>query len=791
MPDSGAGWQPGATLDGRWLVGERLGSGSFGEVFAGTDLLAGAAVALKRLGAFADRADAARESAALRLLRIPGVVRLLDEFVLDGHTCLVLERASGTPFPGDLDGRASSDLVQLAARLLAIVGRIHAAGLLHLDLKPANVLVDTELRPQVLDLGIAAGRAFSPWDAAERSGRGSRLFAAPEQLLGHPVDARTDLFAVGVLLFVAATGGVHPFPGRVAAGEFDFDAPAPPLLSVAPHAPPALAMLCASLLQADPDKRPASAASALEFLDIEATRSLPARLFAGPDAVTAAELKSLFRGPDRLLHLAEDAAAELHRRTDGQSDRVRAELAAWIEMGLAAWDGQRIAMSRRDLALLVGEHQAEATAGLPPDELVAFHTARAASLQPGSEGRFLSLVLAGATDEAPREALASARRCLDAGQLEAAMVALFEGISVLEDEPDADPTLARDLFRTWAAAALGSQSERQLALLRQRIQAHPTAAELSDLVALLDAALAALGTDGPRALERLHALGRHPDPHLEASRIVFLALAARHVSEAEEAEVLRRAIQATQATATPLIQRVVMELEGRRHYRLGHYADAARSHEQAGVLAPGPGPSLVSTLNAASAWLEAGELDRARSLAASAMESAAALRAHVLEAHATWLERTARYRAGENQVPDEELLRALDQLGHPGFEAQIRFHEAVLAWRAGRHPLARESSLAAERIWRARGQTVPADLARLVALEAGKTLTSAELAAIADRTTDVADASLHAQLGGLLARAGVSPRLSWAAALAKLQGPDHQRWDVLSLAELRAAQPAT
>jgi serine/threonine protein kinase len=143
----------GRLLGGRYRLVECLGRGAHGEVWAVDDEVAGEPVALKwiRPASGVSLARVLRESATLRMLRMPGVVRFIDDGVEDGRPFIVMERVAGRPFPGLLPARSAvsprfswEQIAGVALALLEILSRVHAAGVVHRDLKPDNILVSPD-----------------------------------------------------------------------------------------------------------------------------------------------------------------------------------------------------------------------------------------------------------------------------------------------------------------------------------------------------------------------------------------------------------------------------------------------------------------------------------------------------------------------------------------------------------------------------------------------------------------------------------------------------------------------
>ncbi len=233
---------------GRFELQRWLGAGSCGAVFAAWDREAATSVALKRPHAQEDGpiARLRGEYAALAAIRHANVVAGRGLFVDRSRWFLAMELVEGVPLPA---ARAIG-VREGFAQLCAAVDAIHAAGLVHRDLKASNVLVTAAGRVVVLDLGLAV-----------RAGEGAGSFVgapsamSPEQWRGGPVLEASDWYSVGVLLYERLTGA-RPFVGEVTevaaaklAGRFT------PPRARAPETAPELDAACCALLDPRPEAR--------------------------------------------------------------------------------------------------------------------------------------------------------------------------------------------------------------------------------------------------------------------------------------------------------------------------------------------------------------------------------------------------------------------------------------------------------------------------------------------------------------------------------------------------------
>jgi hypothetical protein len=261
------GRPPEEPLGGRYQLGANLGSGGHGHVYEAVDTVLGHEVAVKLFQKDCDPARIRREIGVLRLLRVPGVVRFLDEGQHDGVPYLVMERIDGGGFPGVPTPVPWSTLAPRAISLLEILARVHPAGIVHRDLKPGNVLVDGAGSVTVVDFGISATAGVARDLTREGEILGTPAYLAPEQIRGEGSGPMTDLYAVGVMLYEALTGHSPHTGNSPRALFFDRLRRVPrPLASVAPDVPATVAHVIDQLLAIEADDRPRSADAVLALL---------------------------------------------------------------------------------------------------------------------------------------------------------------------------------------------------------------------------------------------------------------------------------------------------------------------------------------------------------------------------------------------------------------------------------------------------------------------------------------------------------------------------------------------
>ncbi|MFF7242676.1 tetratricopeptide repeat protein [Embleya sp. NPDC008237] len=256
----------GRVLVDRYELLEQRGRGGLGRVWAARDLTESRDVAVKLLHGPPDEEAAAlfvREARAAAAPAHPGLVAVLDVGQdTDGTPFLVTELLAGRDLRATLRAGLPepATVAAWATQVCAALGHAHRAGLVHGDLKPADLFVGEDGRVRVLDLGLAGHLA-----AVAATGTrllGTLAYTAPERLRGHPAEPRSDLYALGCVLYELLTG-TPPFgTADVAATVYaQLDAiPEPPERRRA-DVPGQLSRLVLDLLAKDPARRPADAAA--------------------------------------------------------------------------------------------------------------------------------------------------------------------------------------------------------------------------------------------------------------------------------------------------------------------------------------------------------------------------------------------------------------------------------------------------------------------------------------------------------------------------------------------------
>jgi len=286
----------GRVLDHRYLIEQPLGSGGMGAVWRGRDLRLDRAVAVKELTSAGlalpmaiQRFD--REARAVARLAHPNIVAVHDVGTDGGHPYLVMELVEGSSVAAMLDDGPLpvATAVAIAAQACDGLAAAHAAGVIHRDVKPANLLLTSTGMVKICDFGIA--RLHDSTGDTNLTGSipalGSCRYMAPEQITGGPVDARTDLYGLGCTLY-AMLAGTPPFAGdlQTIVRQHQTRSPAP-LSASGADVPPALETLVQQLLRKDPAERPGHAIEVRTRLLFLVRDLAAARVPASPVPLTA------------------------------------------------------------------------------------------------------------------------------------------------------------------------------------------------------------------------------------------------------------------------------------------------------------------------------------------------------------------------------------------------------------------------------------------------------------------------------------------------------------------------
>ena len=277
---------------GRYDIVDLLGEGGMSESYRARDRETGQTVVLKLpyaniIGDPAIYSRYQRETEIGRRLVHPHIQQLLDTGHLEGSPApyLVMEYVEGVPFRHYLEEHAPlpvDEAMVLARQLAGALEACHAQGIIHRDLKPENVLITPDHQLKLLDFGIALlqGARRLTWSRLSNS-VGTPDYMAPEQIRGQRGDARTDIYALGTMLFEMLTGRV-PYEGDNAMAIMNqhVNREAPRVGSVRPSVPAQISSIVARAIRREPSQRYQSMSDMLH--DLEHWQDVPAYAWIDP-----------------------------------------------------------------------------------------------------------------------------------------------------------------------------------------------------------------------------------------------------------------------------------------------------------------------------------------------------------------------------------------------------------------------------------------------------------------------------------------------------------------------------
>ena len=257
-------------LVSHYRITGKLGSGGMGVVYEAEDVRLPRKVALKFLPEESSNDPDAerrfkREADTIAQLNHPNICTIYEIDHFEGRAFIAMECVEGVNLKTYMARRTltTSAIVEISVQIAAALGSAHTKGIVHRDIKPGNIIVSETAQVKVLDFGLA--RRFATIETHELGPDGSTIpgrpmgtanYMAPERILQLPLDARCDLFSLGVVLYEMATGRL-PLAGATPGETITniLENPAMPLTKLSPDRPPQLEEIVTRLTAKDADAR--------------------------------------------------------------------------------------------------------------------------------------------------------------------------------------------------------------------------------------------------------------------------------------------------------------------------------------------------------------------------------------------------------------------------------------------------------------------------------------------------------------------------------------------------------
>src|ERR1700758_895977 len=247
---------------GKYDVIDVIGRGGMGIVYKATDPFLDRLVAIKMMtGGYSDNPDLLkrffREAQSTGSLQHPNIVTVFELGDHEGNPYLVMEYLEGESLDSIITSHQQLSLLEKINFIIEVchgLSHAHRRGIVHRDIKPANIMVSKEGVVKIVDFGIAHIGAKNVTKTGQIMG--SVSYMAPEQVNGKPVDARTDIFSTGVVLYQLFTYR-HPFDGESTAATLlkIIHDPPPPLKDFVPDYPPEIETIIFKALAKNRDER--------------------------------------------------------------------------------------------------------------------------------------------------------------------------------------------------------------------------------------------------------------------------------------------------------------------------------------------------------------------------------------------------------------------------------------------------------------------------------------------------------------------------------------------------------